>query len=173
MSGVAPLSGVATGRAATAPRPGALPKRPRPVTAGSSSGIGRPRIWWTLGIVGAFAVLLGAVSLQVMLIGGQRRLDAVRNDIQEARVAQNALRRDESRLRSPADIRDLATERLGMVPSELPALVPSASRTIGFPAGDPRGAGTPTTLPAAPVTAAATDPAAATPAPPATTGETP
>jgi hypothetical protein len=92
-----------------------------------------------------FVLVLGAVSLQVMLIGGQRQLDHVNGDIANELVRQDGLRREESQLRSPSDVRDLATERLGMVPADLPALVQPAPRVVGYPTGDPRGAGTPTT----------------------------
>ena len=92
-----------------------------------------------------FVLVLGAVSLQVMLIGGQRQLDHVNGDIANALVRQDGLRREESQLRSPSDVRDLATERLGMVPADLPGLVQPAPRVVGYPTGDPRGVGTPTT----------------------------
>jgi hypothetical protein len=98
----------------------------------------------TIGIA-AFQLVLGAVALQVMLIGGQRQVDHLESELSKAQVEQDTLRRQESQLRSPSDIQGIATERLGMVPADLPALVQPAPRVVGYPQGDPRGAGTPTT----------------------------
>jgi hypothetical protein len=126
------------GRARRPPR-----ARPRPGTRVAAQR--RARILLAVTGAAVFVLVLGAVSLQVMLIGGQRQLDHVNGDIANALVRQDGLRREESQLRSPSDVRDLATERLGMVPADLPALVQPAPRVVGYPTGDPRGAGTPTT----------------------------
>jgi hypothetical protein len=104
--------------------------------------------------------VLAAVGLQVLLIGGQRSLEDIRSEIEVQRSEQISLRRKEAQLRSPAEIRDIATEELGMVPAAQPVLVTIDHKVLGYPAGDVRGAGTPTTTPADPA-----DPAAVVPTP--------
>jgi hypothetical protein len=106
-------------------------------------------------VAALFALVLGAVAMQVVLIGGQRELDRLAAEIEVERTRHDALRRQESELRSPAEIRDIAIESLGMVPAEAPLLVAPPSRVVGYPAGDPRGAATPTTVVAPSSTAGA------------------
>ena len=112
------------------------------------------------GVVVAFVLVLGVVVVQVILIGGQRRLDQLHRELEVERTEQDALRREESQLRSPAEIRDIAAEELGMVPAETPLLVRPNPRVVGYPEGDPRGAGTPTTIAPAATPAPTIDPAA-------------
>ena len=114
------------GRARRPPR-----ARPRPGTRVAAQR--RARILLAVTGAAVFVLVLGAVSLQVMLIGGQRQLDHVNGDIANALVRQDGLRREESQLRSPSDVRDLATERLGMVPADLPALVQYRCRPAPTP----------------------------------------
>lgn len=106
----------------TAPRPVESVKRPERV---------RPRLRVVASILVTFAVLLAAAGLQVVLIGNQRHLDQVNADIRAARERQYSLRREETLLRSPQDVAEIATKELGMVPPERAVLVSPDPVTIG------------------------------------------
>jgi len=82
-------------------------------------------------ILVTFAVLLAAAGLQVVLIGNQRHLDQVNADIRVARERQYSLRREETLLRSPQDVAEIATKELGMVPPERAVLVSPDPVVIG------------------------------------------
>ncbi len=88
------------------------------------------------GLVGASAVLvllvmLATAAVHIGLISGQRRLDGLNAQINSERRTQESLRRRETMLRSPAEVERLATETLGMVPAEQPALVNPRRPLIG------------------------------------------
>ena len=80
-----------------------------------------------------FSVLFAAAALQVVLIGNQRRLDGIQSRIGDAREQQYNLRRQETLLRSPQDVADIATTQLGMVAPEGAVLVAPAPLLIGIP----------------------------------------
>jgi len=106
----------------TAPRP--VESVPRPARV-------RPRLRVVASILVTFAVLLAAAGLQVVLIGNQRHLDQVNADIRAARERQYSLRREETLLRSPQDVAEIATKELGMVPPERAVLVSPDPVVIG------------------------------------------
>ncbi len=85
------------------------------------------------GVVVVFGVVLGAMSLQVELIERQKRLDTLRSEIVTAKERQYALRRQETLLRSPQDVAEIATSELGMVPPERAVLVAPKPVHIGIP----------------------------------------
>lgn len=78
-----------------------------------------------------FSVLFSAAALQVTLIGNQRDLDRLNVRISDARELQYNLRRQETLLRSPQDVADIAGTQLGMVPPERAVLVAPDPLTIG------------------------------------------
>lgn len=88
------------------------------------------------GLVGVSAlvvlvVMLATAAVHIGLISGQRRLDGINAEINAARRTQESLRRRETMLRSPAEVQRLATETLGMVPAEQPALLTPRRPLIG------------------------------------------
>jgi hypothetical protein len=90
-------------------------------------------------VVGSVIAIVAVASvLQVRLIAGQRHLDGVNRQIEEARIRRDELRRREAGLRSPAQIAQIASDELGMVRAAPPALVPPRVVSI---------APTPTTVP--------------------------
>ena len=106
----------------------------RRVPASRELRAGRRRRWGIVaGIVLVFGVLLGAMSLQVELIERQKRLDTLRSEIVTAKERQYALRRQETLLRSPQDVAEIATTELGMVPPERAVLVAPEPVHIGIP----------------------------------------
>ena len=78
-----------------------------------------------------FGVMFAAAALQVVLIGNQRDLDRLNVRISDARERQYSLRRQETLLRSPQDVADIAQIKLGMVPPDRAVLVAPAPLTIG------------------------------------------
>ena len=95
-------------------------------------------------VVTVFGLLLGVSALQIDLISNQRHLDRVRAKLTTSYERQYTLRREETLLRSPQDVADIATSSLGMVPPERATLVAPGAERIGAP---PTTAG-PTTAPA-------------------------
>lgn len=75
-------------------------------------------------------VMFAGVLLQLSLMSGQRELDSLRNELETARLHQEQQRRDESMLQSPEGIIEVATDDLGMVPAEDPAVVVGAPRIV-------------------------------------------
>lgn len=98
----------------------------------------RPRLPLVLVVGSVIAIVAVASVLQVRLIAGQRHLDGVNRQIEEARIRRDELRRREAGLRSPAQIAQIASDELGMVRAAPPALVPPRVVSI---------APTPTTVP--------------------------
>jgi len=84
-------------------------------------------------VVGVFGLLLGVSAVQIELIGNQRHLDRVRSQLTASYERQYTLRREETLLRSPQDVADIATRDLGMVPPERAALVSPGVVRIGAP----------------------------------------
>jgi len=123
----------------TAPR--AVVSVPRPERV-------RPRLRVVASILVTFAVLLAAAGLQVVLIGNQRHLDQVNADIRVARERQYSLRREETLLRSPQDVAEIATKELGMVPPERAVLVSPDPVVIGGQRPVEEGLVAPATAPA-------------------------
>lgn len=101
----------------------------------------RRRLAVGAGVTTVFSVLFSAAALQVTLIGNQRDLDRLNVRISDARELQYNLRRQETLLRSPQDVADIAGTQLGMVPPERAVLVAPTPLTIGV---------APTTQPTAP-----------------------
>ena len=135
--------------------PALRPSRPRlrPITAHaarpSRRTLRRRRILIGLGATVLFGVLFSAAALQVVLIGNQTKLDRLQSRISDAREEQYNLRRQETLLRSPQDVADIATSQLGMVAPERAVLVSPEPLLIGVPT---------TTVPAADPTAIPTVP---------------
>jgi len=95
--------------------------RIRPVEAPAPKRFRRLRI--VLGVSCTFGVLFGAVVLRTELLERQRRLDHLHAEIVSAKERQYSLRRQETLLRSPQDVAEIATKELGMVPPERAVLV--------------------------------------------------
>jgi cell division protein FtsB len=105
----------------------------RRVPAARELRSGRFRRWRVVvGFVALFGVVLGAMSVQVELIERQKRLDALRAEIVAAKERQYSLRRQETLLRSPQDVAEIATTELGMVPPERAVLVAPKPVHIGI-----------------------------------------
>lgn len=85
-----------------------------------------------VGFVALFGVVLGSMTVQVELIERQKRLDALRSEIVAAKERQYSLRRQETLLRSPQDVAEIATTELGMVPPERAVLVAPKPVHIGI-----------------------------------------
>ena len=152
----------AVARESDAPASRPSRSRLRPITAHGSRptrrSLRRRRILVVFSATVLFAVLFSAAALQVVLIGNQRRLDALQARISDAREQQYNLRRQETLLRSPQDVADIATTQLGMVAPEGAVLVAPAPLLIGVPTTTIP----PTTIPPATI-GPATMPAATTP----------
>lgn len=114
--GAAPLRRHA--RPAAPPRPTRRVQRRRRMAVGLAMGL-------------VFGVMFAAAALQVVLIGNQRDLDRLNVRISDARERQYSLRRQETLLRSPQDVADIAQTKLGMVPPERAVLVAPTPLTIG------------------------------------------
>lgn len=138
-----PVSLAATSRArALAATPGRAPRgrlrrlsgQPtrRAFHSSSSRRVGRVLVI-VASVVSVFGLLLGVSALQIDLISNQRHLDRVRAKLTTSYERQYTLRREETLLRSPQDVADLATSSLGMVPPERATLVAPGAERIGAP----------------------------------------
>ncbi len=109
----------------------------RPTTIEPANRRRRPAARFVLTVTLLFIVLLSAAAVEVVLISGQRRLDRLERDIERAQVIQDDLRRREAELRSPAQIAQIAADKLGMVHAAPPVLVSPPPRMIGSPETSP------------------------------------
>lgn len=80
--------------------------------------------------VAVFAICLSAAAAQDRLVKNQSRLDELNGEIRVERERQFSLRRQETLLRSPQDVADIAVNRLGMVRPEVPLMVTAKAPEI-------------------------------------------
>jgi cell division protein FtsL len=113
----------ATRRSVAAPQPRRAPatreRRPRlrvvdePVSRRLNLGV------VTTLVVGAvFAVLFGLVVFHTVLLQNQQRLDHLNTEVNDAQATYQSLRLQVAQLEAPQRIIDVATNKLGMVPSD-------------------------------------------------------
>jgi len=70
-------------------------------------------------VVGAvFAVLFGLVVFHTVLLQNQQKLDHLNSEVNETQARYQALRLQVAQLEAPQRIIDVATNKLGMVPSD-------------------------------------------------------
>jgi cell division protein FtsL len=113
---------------ATVPAPRRLPIRspvprreqpPRPTLRVVDEANRRPRYaLWTVVAVGAiFALFFALVMFHTLLLKNQRRLDQLDVQVRNEQATYQQLRLQVAQLQSPERILDVATSKLGLVPS--------------------------------------------------------
>jgi len=123
-----PVAGVVAGRREVAPTGRRSAARPSVV----APSVGRRRVPTAVWVVAAvFAVLFTAATIQSYLITGQRTLDRLQKQINDAKLQQDDLRRKEIDLRSPAQVAQTAMNDLKMVHAAPPVLLTPEPRVIG------------------------------------------
>ena len=96
----------------------------------------------TVLVVGAiFAVLFGLVVFHTLLLQNQQKLDRLDAQVSDTQAKYQSLRLQVAQLEAPQRIIDVATNKLGMVPSDgttylSPAAVSGASTSAGANEGD-------------------------------------
>lgn len=76
------------------------------------------------------ALLFGAMSMWVSVIGGQGRLDDLRSQIAETQERHSELVTAQNEAQSPDEILRIAEEELGMIPPGKPELVTPSAEII-------------------------------------------
>jgi len=136
---------VSPARALQAARPGRAPRRgAEPTPSTPKLRVVEHARWWrrvpwsvVAGVVVFVSCLFGALWTHVSLIGGQERLDGLQEQIAEERLHREQLRRTESQLQGPEEVRRIAIEEYGMVdaaPAEAVAPLPREIRPQAIPA---------------------------------------
>ena len=80
----------------------------------------RPRygLLTTIGIAGVFGILLAVVMFHTVLLQNQRRLDQLDSQVRTEQARYQQLRLEVAQLQAPQRIIDVATTKLGLVPSQ-------------------------------------------------------
>ena len=107
----------------------AAPARRHEVAAPGDRRRRVPTAVWVVAAV--FAVFFTAATIQSYLITGQRTLDHLQKQIDQAKLRQDDLRRSEIDLRSPAQVAQTAMNDLKMVHAAPPVLLTPEPVVIG------------------------------------------
>ena len=79
----------------------------------------RPQVALSMAIAAFFLILFSVALLQTVLVQGQIHLDGLRADVAETQARAQHLRAEVATGESPASIRDIAINELGMIESPL------------------------------------------------------
>jgi cell division protein FtsL len=102
--------------------PSPAPRRepePRPALQVVREANRRPRyaLWTVIAVGGVFALFFGLVMFHTVLLKNQRRLDQLDTQVRDQQATYQQLRLQVAQLQSPERILEVATAKLGLVPS--------------------------------------------------------
>jgi len=77
----------------------------------------RYALWTVIGVGGLFAMFFALVMFHTLLLQNQRRLDQLGSQVRDEQATYQQLRLQVAQLQSPERILEVATTKLGLVPS--------------------------------------------------------
>jgi cell division protein FtsL len=93
------------------------PRRPSLRVVDERNRQPRYAMWTVIGVGGVFALFFALVLFHTVLLNNQRRLDQLDTQVRDEQASYQQLRLQVAQLQSPERILEVATAKLGLVPS--------------------------------------------------------